>query len=55
MSIIDRLTQGDVTKDEEVFKRGYIDCMYRMMYWDAKDKYIEKVNRAQMEQNKTRR
>jgi len=55
MSIIDRLTNGDVTKDEEVFKLEYIHCMYRMMYWDAKDRYIEKVNQMNEAQNKIRR
>lgn len=55
MAIVDRLTGGDITKDEEVFKLSYIDCMYRMMYWQAKDKYIEKVNQVYEAQNKINR
>jgi hypothetical protein len=52
MSVIDRLTDGDITKDEEVFKIPYIHCLVRLLYFKDKDEYIEKVNKANESKNK---
>lgn len=52
MSVIDRLTDGDITKDEEVFKLAYTHCLTRLEYFKEKDEYIEKCNRANEAKNK---
>lgn len=43
--MIDRLTNGDITKDELVYDQPYHYCLTRLAYWHEKDKSIAEVNR----------
>ena len=52
MSMIDRLSNGDITKEEEIFKLPYVYCLSKLALWQAKDEYIEKVNKANEAKNK---
>lgn len=54
MGMIDRLTGGDITKDNEVFELQWLHCLNRLLYWKKKDEYIEKMNKAQEAENKSK-
>lgn len=41
---IDRLTDGNPTLDDKIWKKNYLDCLNRFAYWLKKDKYIEEIN-----------
>lgn len=54
ISMVDRLTNGDITKDELVYDIEYISCMTRLLFWKEKDDYIDKLNKAEEAQNKAK-
>lgn len=35
-----------MTKDDMIYEKNYSECLMRMSYWNAKDKYTERINRA---------
>jgi hypothetical protein len=37
IAFIDRLTDGDMTKDEEIYRIGYIDTLNRLSWWKTRD------------------
>lgn len=45
--MIDRLSSGDITKHEQIYKTNYIECLNLLAYWHHRDKYIERINRAE--------
>lgn len=44
LSMIDRLSNGDITKHDEIYERNYIECLNLLSYWHEKDKYMEQMN-----------
>lgn len=44
-SIIERLSSGDITKFEEVYKQTYISCLNLLSYWKEKEDYQERIRR----------
>jgi len=55
MAVIDRLTNGDITKQEEVFKLKYIHCMVYLLYLKDKDKYMNDMRKHEENKNKIKR
>jgi hypothetical protein len=51
IGMVDRLTNGDITKHKEVYQTNYIECLNLMAYWHHRDKYIEQVNKANARKN----
>jgi hypothetical protein len=45
MSMIDRLSGGDITKHDLVYDRNYIECLNLLSYWKEKDEYMEEMNK----------
>ena len=45
MSMIDRLSGGDITKHDLVYDRNYIECLNLLSYWKEKDEYVEVMNK----------
>jgi hypothetical protein len=37
ISFIDRLTGGDITKTDEVYKRNYIETLNLLSFWKKRD------------------
>lgn len=52
MSMLDRLTEGDITKDKEIYKISWIECMTRLLYWQDKDEWMDKMNKMEESKNK---
>lgn len=44
--MLDRLTNGDITKNELVYKMSWIECMTLLLYYKERDTYMEKMNKA---------
>jgi len=44
LSMVDRLSSGDITKHENIYERNYIECLNLLSYWHEKDKYMEQMN-----------
>lgn len=44
-SIIERLSNSDITKFEEVYKQTYISCLNLLSYWKEKEDYQERIRR----------
>lgn len=47
IAMIDRLSNGDITKHDEIYERNYIECLNLLSYWSEKDKYMEAINERQ--------
>jgi hypothetical protein len=45
MSMVDRLSGGDITKHDLVYDRNYIECLNLLSYWKEKDEYMEEMNK----------
>lgn len=44
LSLIDRLSGGDITKHDLIYERNYIECLNLLSYWHERDKYFEQQN-----------
>ncbi len=53
LSMVDRLSGGDITKHDLIYDRNYIECLNLLSYWHEKDKYMEQINQ-QRQNNLTR-
>lgn len=52
VAMVDRLSGGDITKDEMVLKMTYIDCLQRLLYYKLRDEYTEEMNKINAKLNK---
>jgi hypothetical protein len=39
--MVDRLSNGDITKHDLVYERNYIECLNLISYWTERDKWLE--------------
>ena len=44
VSMMDRLSNGDITKHDAIYERNYIECLNILSYWHEKDAYMEQMN-----------
>lgn len=51
IGMVDRLSNGDITKHKQVYGTNYLECLNLMAYWHHRDKYIENINRANARKN----
>lgn len=47
IAMVDRLANGDITKHDQIYKTNYIECLNLLAYYYHRDKYIERINRAE--------
>lgn len=52
LAMVDRLSNSDITKHDEIYKRNYIECLNLLSYWHEKDKYFEQQNEIKNRQYK---
>jgi len=52
VAMIDRLSQGDITREEQVFEINYIYCLTKLLYWNDRDDYVSKMNKINQTKNK---
>lgn len=45
IAMIDRLSNGDITKHDEIYDINYIQSLNLLSYWKVKDDYIEQMNK----------
>jgi hypothetical protein len=45
MSMVDRLSNSDITKHDLIYDRNYIECLNLLSYWKEKDEYMEEMNK----------
>ena len=45
--MLDRLSNGDVTKQEAVLELNHRQCLNTLMYWKRKDEWINENNKQQ--------
>lgn len=43
VSMVDRLSGGDITKDQMVLEMDYTECLQRLLFWMEKDEYDAKM------------
>lgn len=46
IAMVDRLSNGDITKHDLIYERNYIECLNILSYWHERDKYMEQMNNA---------
>lgn len=46
ISMVDRLSGGDITKHDLVYERNYIECLNLLSFYHERDKYMEQINNA---------
>jgi hypothetical protein len=44
ISMMDRLSNGDITKHDEIYERNYIECLNLLSFWSERDRYMEQMN-----------
>jgi hypothetical protein len=52
IGMVDRLSNGDITKHSQIYNTNYIECLNLLAYWHHRDKYIERINKAEARKNK---
>lgn len=45
IAMIDRLSNGDITKHNDVYQINFIYCLNQLGYLRDKDEYIEQMNK----------
>ena len=45
LSMVDRLSDGDITKHDLIYERNYIECLNLLSYWHERDAYNEQMNK----------
>lgn len=45
MSMVDRLSNSDITKHDLIYDRNYIECLNLLSYWHEKDQYMDEMNK----------
>jgi hypothetical protein len=45
IAMVDRLSNNDITKHEEVYNTNYIQVLNLLSYWKVKDDYINQMNK----------
>jgi hypothetical protein len=46
ISMVDKLSNGDITKHDLVYERNYIECLNLLSFYHERDKYMEQLNNA---------
>ena len=46
ISMVDKLSNGDITKHDLVYERNYIECLNLLSFYHERDKYMEQMNNA---------
>ena len=44
ISMMDRLSNGDITKHDEIYERNYIECLNLLSFWSERDRHMEQMN-----------
>ena len=44
VSMVDRLSNSDITKHEQIYELNYIECLNVLSYWKEKDDYMNEMN-----------
>jgi len=44
ISMVDRLSNSDITKHEQIYELNYIECLNVLAYWKEKDDYMNEMN-----------
>jgi len=44
VSMVDRLSNSDITKHEQIYELNYIECLNVLAYWKEKDDYMNEMN-----------
>lgn len=44
ISMIDRLSNGDITKHDAIYERNYIECLNLLSFYHERDRYMEQMN-----------
>jgi len=47
LAMIDKLSNGDITKHNEIYDKNWIECLNLLSYYNERDKYMEKINKIQ--------
>jgi hypothetical protein len=55
LAMVDRLSNGDITRHSDVYEQNYIYCLNILSYWKERDEYAEQINKQQMRQQTRRR
>ena len=45
LALVDRLSNGDITKHKEVYETNYVYCLNLLGYWYERDRVIEQANK----------
>lgn len=48
VSMVDRLSGGDITKHDKVYEMNYIACLNLLSFWRERDNYQEQQNKQMM-------
>jgi hypothetical protein len=43
--MLDRLSGGDITKHDQIYKMRYIKCLNLLSWWKVRDDYYEHINK----------
>jgi len=52
LALIDRLSNGDITRHDAVYDMNYVYCLNVLGYWYERDKVIEQENKRAELKNK---
>lgn len=54
ISMVDRLSNGDITKHNEIYEQNFIYCLNILGFWHDRDAYMDQINKRLEMKNKHR-
>jgi hypothetical protein len=45
IALVDRLSNGDITKHNEIYDKNYIECLNLLAFWRELDAYKKEINK----------
>lgn len=55
ISMVDRLSNGDITKHNDIYETNYIYCLNLLGFYWERDKYIDQMNKIEQTKQKNKR
>lgn len=53
--MVDKLSNGDITKFNDIYELTYIECLNLLSYYNERDRYYAQINKQQELKNKNSR
>ena len=51
LSMVDRLSNGDITKHKDIYELTYVECLNLLSLWNERDRFYDSMRSVQSQSN----